>query len=517
LSPSWAVVTVEQMRALEASAAAAGITEGRLQANAASQIALVASEIAPSAASVVVLVGPGNNGRDAFLAGRLLARDGRRIVYYLTPRHAIAESELADLEAPGESCRQHAAEQDVEFLRTALAQAGVALDGLLGIGVRGPIRGPLDRLVRVLNEASADSGPLVISVDVPSGIDADTGAVAAEAVKADVTVALGAAKAGTLRFPAAAYVGRLEPRPIGLPEGSDADCRVRLLTSAEGALLVPSRPLDSHKGSFGWVMVLGGSREYVGAPILSAAAAARSGCGLVALAIPSNAQMAAASVLPEATYVLRDSGQAAAVETERLLARLRDFRSVVIGPGLGRGDESTGLVRGLFGELASVHDRPAAVLDADALYVLAGWADWWTRLPSGCVLTPHHGEMGRLTGVPASEIGGRAWEIATECAARWQQTIVLKGPHTVVAEPDGRAWVYPRANPGLASAGTGDVLAGLIGGLAAQGLSAPDAARLAVVAHALAAERLLETQGWRSLIASDLLPMLPEVLAELSP
>lgn len=516
MTQSWPVVTVEQMRAIEARANTDGTSEEQLQATAASEVALVAGRVAPDTTRVVVLVGPGNNGRDAFLAGRLLAERGRRVFYYLSPRHAIRPEELDSLRLPGERAHLHNSEVDLGALRDELSWASAAIDGLLGIGVRGPMRAPLDGLARTLNETAGGSSIQVVSVDVPSGIDADTGEVAGEAVHAHLTVALGAVKAGTLRFPAASFVGTLEPRRIGLPVGADVDCRVRLLTPELVASSVPQRPLDAHKGTLGWVLIVGGSCDYVGAPVLSATAAARSGCGLVALAVPPNVQAAAAAILPEATYVLRDSMQSPALEAERILGRLADFRTVVIGPGLGRGEESLGLARSLLSGLSSLEKVPDVVVDADALYALARWPEWWNELPRGCVLTPHHGEMARLTGKSVELIAGQSWEVALENAARWQQIVVLKGPHTVVAEPGGSAWVYPRPNPGLATAGSGDVLAGLIAGLAAQGLGPLEAARLAVVAHAVAAERVLEARRWRSLIATDLLLELPGVLEELA-
>lgn len=515
MSQAWPVVTVEQMRALEAAAFAAGTSEDRLQARAAAEIAGVAAEVAPRTSPAVILVGPGNNGRDAFLAGRRLAAAGREVSYYLGPRHAVREAELAALRPPLEAVLLHRQEPDLELLRTRLGRAGLAIDGLLGIGLRGPLRAPLDRLAQLLNEVSAGGAPRVLSVDVPSGIDADSGALAGPAVRADLTVALGAAKAGLLRFPAANLVGRLEVRPIGLPQDAVAACRTRLLTPDAVAPLVPPRPLDAHKGTLGWVMVLGGSREYVGAPILSASAAARAGCGLVALATPAPAQLAAAVALPEATYVLRDEQQAPSVQAERLLDRLNQFQSLIIGPGLGREQTTVSLVRGLLQGLTALPERPATLIDADALFVLAGWPEWWQAIPPGCVLTPHHGEMARLTGLQAAELAARTWDLAAEYAARWGQIVVLKGPHTVVAAPDGRAWVYPRPNPGLATAGSGDVLAGLIAGLAAQGVAPLEAARLGVVTHALAADRVLGSRQWRSLIASDLLAALPAVLADL--
>jgi ADP-dependent NAD(P)H-hydrate dehydratase / NAD(P)H-hydrate epimerase len=174
------------------------------------------------------------------------------------------------------------------------------------------------------------------------------------------------------------------------------------------------------------------------------------------------------------------------------------------------------MVRTLLPALRDRSDSLAVVVDADALFTLAQWPRGWEALPRGCVLTPHGGEMARLSQTSAEDLRSRSWEIALERAVAWGQIIVLKGAHTVVAAPDGRAWVHPRANPGLATAGTGDVLAGLIGGLAAQGLAAVDAARLAVVAHGLAAGRVLDSRRWRSLIASDLLPEVPAVLRNLS-
>ena len=511
----WAVVTASEMRSLEKAAFDAGISEAQLQANAAGGVAAVAEQLAPDGMTIVVLVGPGNNGRDAFLAGRLLARGGRRVSYYLGPRHAIASAELAALEPPGEEVRQHAGEADLEVLRGMLAGAGLAIDGLLGIGVRGAPRPPLDALAGLLNEISAASELLVLSVDVPSGIDADGGAVEGEAVRADVTVALGAVKAGTLRFPAAAQCGRIEVRPIALPPGVADSYPIRVLSRESVARLVPKRPLEAHKGTLGWVLVVGGSREYVGAPILSAAAAARSGCGLVGLAVPQHVQGAAAVALPEATYVLRDDRGEPGAVVERIAARFGDFEALVLGPGLGRDEHADGLVRGLLARLRA-DGGPRLVIDADALYALSRWARWSDEAPAGSVLTTHHGEMARLMGLSATEVGVRTWDIALEAAATWRQVVVLKGAHTVVAAPDGTAWVHPYANPGLATAGTGDVLAGLIGGLVGQGMEPLAAARLAVVAHGLAAERILGQRGWRSLLASDLLPEIPEVLRRLA-
>ena len=269
MTAGWPVVTVEQMRALEATAFASGIPEAQLQANAASAVARRAAELAPPGASIVVVIGPGNNGRDAFLAGRILSRQGRRIFNFLAPRHAIESGELLD--GSGRSPRSMVFETDasVRLLEQELLSATLCIDGLLGIGVRGPMRAPLDLITASVNRVARESSLRVLSVDVPSGIDADSGQRAAEAIQADVTVALGGVKAGCLRFPGAALAGRIEPRAIGLPPGADTDCKVRILDRQTVRPLVPTRPLNAHKASLGWVLVVGGSREYVGAPILS--------------------------------------------------------------------------------------------------------------------------------------------------------------------------------------------------------------------------------------------------------
>lgn len=513
---SWPVVTVAEMRALEAAAFQAGISEDRLQANAAEQIARVAASLAPPGGRVVVLVGPGNNGRDAFLAGQRLAARERLVFSYLGPRHAIRAEELAALGAEGQRWRIHAGQDSLDHLRAELGQARLVIDGLVGIGARGPLRPPLDLLARTVNEAAARGTLRVLSVDIPSGIDADSGEVPGEAVRAHVTVALGAVKAGTVRFPAAALSGRLEPASIGFPPGTEAACRVWLLDRASVAGLVPARPLDAHKGTLGWVLVVGGSNEYVGAPILSAASAARAGCGLVALAVPPRVQIAAAGVLPEATYLLREERQTPEESAERVLARVDDFRALVVGPGLGRGDESGRLVRRILSGLRDRAQRLSVVIDADALNILAGWPRWWEEIPPGCILTPHAGEMARLTGQSVAELSRACWTAAQEAADRWGQIVVLKGAHTAVAEPHGMAWVHASANPGLATAGSGDVLAGLIAGLAAQGAAPAAAARMGVVVHGLAARQVMERQNWRSLLASDLLVEIPRLLAELA-
>ncbi len=516
------IVTVEQMRRLEAAAAAAGVSERTLQATAARGLAELAQAlgIEPRRDTVVVLVGPGNNGRDAMLAGAHLARRGYRVALYLGPRHAVEPDELQGLRAAGARLALHAeaGDQVLDVLDGWLQHASLAIDGLLGIGARGALRSPLKEAAERLNRARQERrGTLrVLAVDIPSGIDADDGGVEGVAVQADVTAALGAVKAGTLRFPAAEFVGELICLGIDLPPSASEPDAPRVLDPAAVASLVPSRDPAGHKGSMGKVLVVGGSHLYLGAPILSALGAARSGCGLVALAVPSPVRQAAAVAIPEATYLgevdpERDPDGAAAVVAERL----GEFEALLVGPGLGRSDNAGRFVRALLSTYLPATRTPT-VVDADALYVLARWGAWWEQVPSYLVLTPHHGEMSRLSGQPIEQVAQENWIAAQRAAEQWRQVVVLKGPHTVVVVPRERSWVYPRANPALATAGSGDVLAGLIAGLIAQGADRWDAARLGVVAHALAAQRLVARRRWRSLLASDLCRELPRVLSALA-
>lgn len=516
---SFAVVTAQEMRALERAAAAAGLTEAQLQERAAEEIAQVAASEAgaPGRAPIVGVIGPGNNGRDAMLAGRNLARAGYQVRLYLGPRHAVAESEFQELAGLGVIWQHHAAEH-LQQLSTWLREAIVVLDGLLGIGVRGPMRAPLADIAETVNAARAERGTAlrVVSVDLPSGLDSDTGEAPGVVVRADVTVALGAVKAGTLRFPGASFAGRIEPRPIGLPPGLDEGLPVRLLDYRQAARLVPPRPLDAHKGTFGSLLVVGGSREYLGAPILAALGAARAGCGLVALGVPARVQAAAAARLPEATYVLLP-GDGAASDPEGSAQALREawprFDALVLGPGLGRSPGAEALARQLVSG-ALGEPRPV-VVDADALTLLARWPAWWTRTSCPLVLTPHYGEMARLCDRAPAELAGASWEAARAKAREWHQVVVLKGPFTVVAEPEGLAWVSPWANPALASAGSGDVLAGLIGGFLAQGLDRGAACRLAVAVQAHAASAIV-ARGRRTLLASEVAEQVPATLDQLA-
>jgi NAD(P)H-hydrate epimerase len=512
---TFKIVSVAQMRALEAAAFAAGVPEWLLQEVAGGTVAREAACILAPNDRVVVLAGPGNNGRDGAVAARHLAEQGWRVQLLLGPRHALSDAEQMLLRQLGIGVRDvdHADQLDVD-----LRSARVTIDALVGIGAQGALREPLASLAVRLNQVRQERGSAlqVLAVDQPSGVDADTGAVPGEAVRADLTVTLGAVKQGLLQFPAATHTGRLVVSEIGLPADAGSDIPFAVLDRDTAARLVPARPLDAHKYRFGRVLVLAGSDHYLGAPILCSTAAARAGAGLVTVGSSAAVREAIVGHAPEITYTERDVEPSANAVASLAAVRavLPATNALVVGPGLGRADRTIDFVRDLLLARARDASSSKAVIDADGLYALAQWPSWWHHLGAPTIVTPHSGELARLAGERPS--GETPWAEALRLARTWGVVLVAKGPFTTVADPGGRAAVWPHANPALATGGTGDVLAGLIGGLLAQGLSPFDAARLGVVVHALAADAVIDRSDGRTLLASDLVPEVPSVLHTLA-
>jgi NAD(P)H-hydrate epimerase len=498
------IVSVAEMRALEAAAVAAGITEAQLQARAGQVVGEEVLRLVGAGERVVILVGRGNNGRDGAVAAGTIVGGGVAVELVLAPQHALSGAELGELRERGVPATLG---EDATAVSRALEGASLAVDALAGIGTMGALREPIAGLVRQLD---ASRGRIqVLALDLPSGVDADTGDVPGEAVWADSTVTLGGVKQGLLRFPAADHVGRLIPREIGLPPPADAALPYEVLDEADVAALVPPRPLDAHKYRFGRVLVIAGSDHFLGAPVLCAGAALRCGAGLVTVASTRDVRLNVAAHLPEATFtetdVRADSGPAGAAALEPYL---RSHTCVVIGPGLGRSPSITAFLDDV---LRLRPPEQPVVIDADGLVALAELDRWWQRVHPNTILTPHSGELERLIGhqLRAEE---PMWVQASRYAQEWGCTLVAKGPFTCIAGPDGRVAVWPRANPALATGGTGDVLAGLAAGAVAQGLASWDAARLAVGIHGLAGQRVTGARNWRTLLASDLFEEIPAAM-----
>jgi NAD(P)H-hydrate epimerase len=345
-----------------------------------------------------------------------------------------------------------------------------------------------------------------VAVDLPTGVDADSGRADPLAVRADMTVTFGLAKVGLYTLPGSDYAGSVQVVDIGIPKEAERDLPIELLSTTWVRERLPGRPVASNKGTFGRVLVVAGSRQFVGAARLAAEACYRAGAGLVTIACPAEVQAAVAPALPEATYLLIGNGDDRAAIAEAL-----DRADVLlIGPGLGQAPATRALVGDL---LHAVPDSVrGCVVDADALNALAQSESWSDRMSARCVLTPHPGEMSRLLRTSVDDVQADRLHVALRAADAWGQTVVLKGAHSIVASPGGRALISPHANSLLATAGTGDVLAGVIAGLMAQGGEPSDAAACGVYLHGMAAEELKGDLGDRGMLASDLLAVIPRVI-----
>jgi NAD(P)H-hydrate epimerase len=509
--------TAAEMRALEERAAEQGRPPPALMEEAG---LAVAQEVwvnlgAVPERKVVVLVGPGNNGGDGLVAARHLRDWEANVAVYMLAARGEDDANLAQLVERGVTIAVAHDDDSLAKLDEALAGADCIIDALLGTGRARPIEGLLAAVLdRVSATRDAPHRPQVIAVDLPTGVDCDTGAADAHALRADATVALGCSKVGLHTLPGAEYAGRVEIVDIGLPADAVEALPVELLNARWVRERLPERPAGANKGSFGRVLVVAGSKLYVGAARLAALGALRSGAGLVTVACPASVQPLIAGGLTEATYLPLpdDDGFVAAGAAVDVARAAATYDVLLLGPGLGQGHEPEAFVRQLLYSLPE--DGPTVVIDADGLNALAKLPHWWERVAARCVLTPHPGEQARLTRSTVDVVQRDRLSSARE-AARWGQTIVLKGAHTVIAAPDGTAAVNPYANPALASAGTGDVQAGAIAGLLAQGLAPFAAAACGSYLHAAAAEGLRTELGDAGLLAGDLLLDLPRTLRAL--
>jgi NAD(P)H-hydrate epimerase len=339
-----------------------------------------------------------------------------------------------------------------------------------------------------------------------------------------------------MAFPAAKICGALVVADIGIDRALSAGISREVATEERIAQSLPARPINAHKGTFGKAMIVAGSANYVGAAYLSAAAAGRVGAGLVTLAAPASLHPILAQKLTEATHLLLpdDSGSLIPAAVRTLADHLDGYASLLVGPGLGQASETTHFVHRLLGISDAVGawqigfqpspnagakppTLPPLVIDADALNALARVDKWWRHLAPNSILTPHPGEMGRLMGgVTAQSVNADRISLAADKATEWDQVIVLKGAYTVVAAPKGPATVCPFSTPALATAGTGDVLAGSIAGLLAQGLAPYEAALCGVYLHGLAGKMVEAQVGAAGAVAGDLLPLLPRAIQALT-
>lgn len=440
-------VTPAQMRDLDARTIAAGTPAAELMERAGLAVAKIAFELLrrSDSRSVLLFAGKGNNGGDALVAARHLEAAG------CSP--TVVRTEDWPCELP---------------------EAAVVVDGLLGIGLTGEVREPIASIIKWINHSKLP----VVAIDVPSGLGTPA------CVRATVTVTMGLPKIDLLRHPDEA--GRIEVADIGLLTG-DVESDIELITRAD--ITVPARRRSAHKGDLGHLLIIAGSEGYTGAPVLCAHAAARSGAGLVTLAVPKNIYPIVAGNCPPEVMPQPLSFEQVPP----------GFDAIAIGPGMGRAPETQKLIW----KLLSTAGRPV-VVDADALNAIATAPAALKKLPAPMVLTPHPGEMARLIGRKVED----RWSDARKFAKEYGKVLVLKGAGTVVTDQSGKLWINSTGNPGMAKGGMGDALTGIIGALLAQGLAPLEAAKAGVFCHGLAGDLAAARVGQTSLLATDLIASL---------
>ncbi len=513
------ILTINQMRQIEQECAQIGLSTDVLMENAGKAVAEeVKKNLSPiNKQRILILIGPGNNGGDGLVAARHLHDWGANVSICLCSQRLPDDPNFKLVQDREVNFIDVTQGEDLDKLNESLSSANAVIDALFGTGPVRPIRGLFLQILDRVSRAKRKRRRLrIIALDLPSGLNADSGAVDPACLYADNTITLGFPKPGFFNSPGSERVGKIAVVDIGIPTYLADKVTEEFITSEWAATALPHRPPEANKGTFGRVLVVAGSINYIGAAYLACSGAIRVGAGLVTLAIATSLQPILASKLTEVTYLPLPESRSGIISSEAatlISQQLGDYNVLLLGCGLGQSQSAIRLIQTIL--LKSRAILPRLVLDADSLNTLAQAPKWWQQLTNDAILTPHPGEMARLVGVSVDEVQHDRLGIAKKMAVEWHKTIVLKGAYTVVATPDGQARISPIANPGLASAGTGDVLTGAIAGLVAQGLSLFDAATLGVHLHGQAGEMVKAKLGDAGMIATDLLPALPQVIKQL--
>lgn len=514
------VVTAAEMRRIDqGTIEGVGIPGIVLMETAGSAIVQAIQQHYPRCQRIGIFVGKGNNGGDGIVIARQLAHAGRDVhLCLVSPPDSFTGEAAINLQiAKRLGLQIEEILTDTGTVPTTLASCELLVDAILGTGLRGSVRDRIATIITTINNLSIP----ILSVDLPSGLDADTGHPLGTCVQADRTITIGLPKRGLLVHPGAELAGKLEVVDIGFPEQVvDAqDIKVNWTTAQQVSQWLPPRSSSSHKGTYGRVLVVAGSTGMTGAAALASEAALRAGAGLVTLATPKHLNPILEGLLPEVmTLPLPEtvSGSLSTSAISAILEFAEKTQSVLaIGPGLSQHPDTVALVHQLVRENQEQGLGTRLVVDADGLNALAQAPEIISLLDKAAVLTPHPGEMARLTNTPVSTLEKDRIRTAQQFASNSGVTLVFKGAPTVTGFPNGDVWINSTGNPGMATGGMGDVLTGIIVGLMAQGISSEKAAALGVYIHGLAADRAAEALGMHGLLASDVLKAVPAAIASL--
>jgi hydroxyethylthiazole kinase-like uncharacterized protein yjeF len=527
------LVTLAEMREIEKQANESGISFDMMIQNAGEGLAEKVDMLygGEDEKCALGLVGSGNNGSDTLVGLSELINLGWKVKVYLVGSRE-ADNYISDLKDRGVEIVEARKDSTREKLGECLRWSTVALDGVLGTGIKLPLKPDVEQVLSFV--AQFPEKPMIVAVDCPSGVDCESGEAASACIPAVVTVCMAAVKSGLLKLPAFHVAGLLQTVDIGLPEDLPAWKLINRFVVTEDWVWkqLPPRNDDSHKGTYGTALIVAGSINYTGAVSLAAKAACRAGAGLVRAAVPGPLHGALAGQIPEVTWLIlpHEMGVISESAAEIVRKNLKKVTSLLIGPGLGEEETTAFFIRRFFkpedngrrgigflsGEERNVKGMeydslPPLIIDADGLKLLARLKNWQNVIPHGSVLTPHPGEMAILTGETVENIQKNRWAIAMKYAQEWDQVVVLKGAFTVVADPS-REMVVPVASSALAHAGTGDVLAGIIAGLMAQGIPPFEAAAAGAWLHGQAGMMAASWVGSSaSVLAGDVVEAIPEV------
>lgn len=508
------LVIPEQMAAIDLYAITKlGIPGIVLMENAALKVAEEAEKMLKSIKGrrILLVAGKGNNGGDAFAAARHLFNKGADVAIYI----AAKASDISGDAAINLNILQMMKIKTVELTEKGqiatfyneVDRAELIIDGIFGTGFKGTINGLIKDIVEYVNSSSK----AILSIDIPSGVNGETGE-ADICIKAVKTVTFGLLKRGLVIHPGCEYTGEIVLADIGIPKEAveNQNIKFEVIDRDMIAAGLPRRVTNSNKGDYGRVLIISGSTGMTGSGCLCANAALRSGAGLVYLGVPASlAPIYSAALLEPIVLPLDDNGKGvfSNAGAEEIIEKLEKISAVAVGPGISTGEGAAKTVYSII-----ENTKVPLILDADALNIISNDINILLKLKTQAVITPHPGEMARLTGLKISEIQANRCKVAEDFAREWGIIVVLKGARTVIAIPDGRVYICIDGNPGMSTAGTGDVLTGIIAGLAAQGIALESAAIAGVYLHAKAGDLTAMHKGMAGMVAGDILEKIPYML-----
>ena len=489
----------------------------QLMENAGQEVSRIIRDYYPDLKKVVIFCGKGNNGGDGLVCARILSQHEIETIVYLCAKTSELKGECRinyevcqSLESKP-VIHEITEESQLKDVQTELANADLVVDALLETGTKGPLQGLLSKVIHIINEADKQT----VAIDIPTGMNPDTGEIVDDCIQPAITVTLGLPKIGLVTYPGAQYTGKVITADIGIPSNAIDSLKINLnyLTVEECSLLLPEREPESHKGTYGHVLILAGSPGFLGAACLATESALRSGAGLVTLGVPSSLQTPAAIKLTEAmTLGLPETAKHTLdLNAEPIIDNfLKRANVLAMGPGISTQENTLSLVRRL------VQNSPIQViLDADALVAYHNNLSGFKAAQKPVIITPHPGEMARLCNCSIQDVQNNRISLSRRFAKDFGVYLVLKGAATLIAEPSGQVYINSTGNPGMATGGAGDVLTGIIASLSAQGLTPLEACLLGSYLHGLSGDFAAGVLTQYCLTARDIIQYLPKAFSHL--